>query len=80
MKRQGFKQEDYLKGFSVMIQQFSPMMRSRHKGVDDIHLEVGEKEIRKVATWFKIMLGSVIPSRNHHKGDSMVITRLQVGA
>jgi hypothetical protein len=44
-------------------------MRFHHKGVDDTHSEVREKEIRKEATWFKIMLGSIIPSRNHDKGD-----------
>jgi hypothetical protein len=80
MKRQGFDQEDYLKGFSIMIQQSSPMMRFHHKGVDDTHSEVGEKEIQKEATWFKIMLGSVIPTRNHRKEDLMVVTRLRVGA
>jgi hypothetical protein len=47
-------------------------MRFHHKGVDDTHSEVREKEIRKEATWFKIMLGSIIPSRNHDKGDSIV--------
>jgi hypothetical protein len=36
-------------------------------------LRVQEKEICKVATWFKTMLGSIIPSRNHHKGDLIVI-------
>jgi hypothetical protein len=77
MKRwQDFEQGDNLKGFRVMIQQSSPAMRYRHKWVDDTHSEVGEKEIRKEATWFKILLGSVIPSRNHHKEESMVVKRL----
>jgi hypothetical protein len=76
MKRQGFEQEYYLKGFSVMIQQSSQMMRFRHKGVDNTHLEVEKKEIRKDATWFKILLGSIIPLRNHHVEDSRVVTRL----
>jgi hypothetical protein len=79
MKWQDFEQEDYLKGFSAMIQQSSPMSRSCHKGVDDTHSEVGEKEISKEAAWFKTVLRSVIPSRNHHQGDSMVIKRLRVG-
>jgi hypothetical protein len=48
------------------------MMMSHHKGVDDTHSKVGKKEIRKEATWFKIMFGSVVPSRSHHKEDSMV--------
>jgi hypothetical protein len=33
-------------------------------------------EIRKTAIWFKILLGSVIPTKSHHKEDSMVVTRL----
>jgi hypothetical protein len=32
-----------LKGFSVMIRQSYPTMRSRHKGVDNTHSEVGGK-------------------------------------
>jgi hypothetical protein len=63
MKWQGFEQEDYLKSFSVMIQKNFPTIMFCHKGVDDIHSEVGEKEICKEATWFKIMLGSVIPPK-----------------
>jgi hypothetical protein len=63
-----------------MIQQSSPVMRSRHKGIDDTHSEVGEKEIRKGATWFKILLGSVILTKSHHKKDLMMVTRLLVGA
>jgi hypothetical protein len=55
-------------------------MRSHHKGVVDTHLEVGEREICKEITGFKIMFGSVIPLRNHHKEDSMVVMRLRVGA
>jgi hypothetical protein len=43
MKQQGFEQEEYLKSFSVMIQQSSPSMRFHHKGVDDTHSGVGEK-------------------------------------
>jgi hypothetical protein len=51
-------------------------MRFHHKEVDDTHTDVGEKEIHKEATWFKILLGSIIPSRNPQKEDSMVVTRL----
>jgi hypothetical protein len=49
MKRQGFEQEDYLKGFSVMIRQSPPTMRSRHKGVDDTHM--GFKGRRNPPKW-----------------------------
>jgi hypothetical protein len=73
-RREGFKQEDYLRGFSVMIQQSSPTMKFHHKGVHDTHSKVGEEDIRKVATWFKILLRHVIPSRDHHVEDSMVVT------
>jgi hypothetical protein len=74
MKLEGFEQQDYLRGFSVIILQSSPMMRFCHKGIDDTHSEVGEEEIRKEAIWFKILLGQVILSRNNHIEDSMVVT------
>jgi hypothetical protein len=37
-------------------------------GVDDPHSEFkGRRNPSKRAIWFKILLGSVIPSGNHHK-------------
>jgi hypothetical protein len=63
MKQQGFEQEDFWKGFSIMIWQSSPSMRFRHKGVDVTHSEVAEKEIHKEATWSKMLLGSVITAK-----------------
>jgi hypothetical protein len=35
-----------------------------------------EKKSAIKAIWFKILLGSVISSRDHHNGDSMVAMRL----
>jgi hypothetical protein len=35
-----------------------------------------EEKSTKKAIWFKILLGSVITTRNHHKEDLMVVMRL----
>jgi hypothetical protein len=76
INRQGFKQEDCLKGFEVVNQQYPPKDEVSSSGVDDSHSENGgEGERRKnakKATWFKFMLGSVIIKRNHHNEDAMV--------
>jgi hypothetical protein len=76
MNRQGFKHEDYLKGFSVMIQQSSPTMRFLQ--VELMVLIQGSKggEIHKKTIWFKILLENVIPRRKHRKEDLIVVTRL----
>jgi hypothetical protein len=66
INRQGFKQEDFLKGFGVMNQQFH--QRWVLSSVDEPHSEFGGKRNpSKRAILFKILIGSVLTKRNHHK-------------
>jgi hypothetical protein len=77
---QGFKQEDGLISFGAMKQQSSSMMRLSCE-VDDSHMGFKrEEKSAKTAIWFESLLGSEIPTKSHHKKDSMMLTRLRVGA
>jgi hypothetical protein len=49
--------------------------------VDDSHMGFKrEEKSAKTAIWFESLLGSEIPTKSHHKKDSMMLMRLRVGA
>jgi hypothetical protein len=65
-----------LKGFRVMNQQSSSTMRFRLVGLKVLDEGQREDKSAKSAIWFKILLGNIISTKNHHKKDLMVDTRL----
>jgi hypothetical protein len=59
------------------------MTRSNGKSpkfLSEKHSTFKEKKSAIKAIWFKILLGSIISTRNHYKKDLMMVMRLQVGA
>jgi hypothetical protein len=72
------RQLDRFQGNDITIFLTDEIASSR---VDDSHM--GFERRRKLSKWqfgTKILLGNVIASRNHHKKNLMMITRLRVGA
>jgi hypothetical protein len=72
------RQLDRFQGHDITIFLTDEIASSR---VDDSHM--GFERRRKLSKWqfgTKILLGNVIASRNHHKKNLMMITRLRVGA
>jgi hypothetical protein len=65
-----------LKGFGVMNQQSSSTMRFHLVGLKVLDEGQREDKSAKSAIWFKILLGNIISTKNHHKKDLMVDTRL----
>jgi hypothetical protein len=56
-----FRTRGLLEEFQCNDPKFFPNDEVSSQGCYDTHSEAGEKEILKEATWFKIMLRSVIP-------------------
>jgi hypothetical protein len=72
------RQPDRFQGNDITIFLTDEIASSR---VDDSHM--GFERRRKLSKWqfgTKILLGNVIASRNHHKKNLIMITRLRVGA
>jgi hypothetical protein len=73
---QGFEQEDTLIHFGATKQQSSSTIRLRQVKLTILIRGSKGGGIHQNGNLIHILLGSIIPSMNHHKEDSMVVTRL----